>query len=161
MNPVVRYFEGERFQCTIGILIALVSLGLGLYYFTPVKTDFYKGIGYPFVIVSCILLAICIGVVLRTSKDIERVSNYVRYHPEKIKTEEIPRMEKVQQNFRNIKLAEIIIALLGLCFFVFVIGKPMLRGIGLGLLVQAIILYLFDHIAESRGRIYLDYLQNL
>jgi hypothetical protein len=36
-----------------------------------------------------------------------------------------------------------------------------LKGLGLGLAIQASFMLLLDYFAESRGKVYLDYLQSL
>lgn len=162
MNEINKYFDGEKFQCFTGIALAVISIGLAFYFLMLTKkTDFFKGIAYPFFIFSGLLFVVCTTVVIKTPKDIERVNGFVINQPEKIKTEEIPRMQKVMKSFRSIKIAEIILVLIGLGLIFFAKDNPFRRGIGFGITIQSIILYLFDHFAENRGEIYLNFLLNL
>jgi len=158
MNPIEKYFSGERAQCLIGIFIAIDCIILALFLLLQGKTEFYKGMAWPFVVVPFFLLVICAAVVIRTPKDIARVNGFLQQQSEKIQTEEIPRMQKVMQSFRTIKIAEIVLALLGLGMFLFA-STPFWRGIGMGLILQGVLMFGFDHFAERRGKIYWEYLQ--
>lgn len=160
MNPVEKYFYGEKTQCSFGIAVAVLSIALAFYFLFYVKTDFYKGMAYPFILFSVLLLVVCIGVVLRSSKDIARVNHLVINEPQSIRQKEIPRMEKVMQSFKVIKIVEICFALIGIGLLI-LSDNFFLKGIGLGLLIQAMLLYGFDIIAESRGKIYLGFLHGL
>ncbi|MEO5601037.1 MAG: hypothetical protein ABIR06_08925 [Cyclobacteriaceae bacterium] len=160
MNPVEKYFNGEKTQCSFGIAMAILSIALACYFLFSVKTDFYKGIAYPFILFSGLLLVVCISVILRSSTDIARVNHFVQHEPASIRQKEIPRMRKVMQTFKNIKIVEICLALTGLGLLLFS-GNFFLKGIGPGLLIQAMLLYGFDIIAESREKIYLEFLHGL
>ena len=158
MTPIEKYFNGEIIQCSIGIFIGMVSAGLSLYGWFWLKSDLYKGIALPSFIIAFFLLAICIGVVIRSHKDIERVSGFSLNQTEKIKTEELPRMQKVMRNFRIIKIAEAIVVLIGLILFFAFANTPFIKGIGIGLMTQGIIMFIFDYFASLRGEPYLEYL---
>lgn len=158
MNNIEKYFAGERIQCLVGIGISIISICLSIYLFSTEKA-ILKGIAYPFTIIAIILLTICIGVVWRTSKDILRVNNYSKFEPSKLKSDELPRMEKVMTNFKLIKRIEIILLVIGLVLIVVFWKNPLLNGIAIGLMVQASIMFVFDTFAEKRGHNYLKYLQ--
>ncbi|MBI1268614.1 MAG: hypothetical protein GC193_14425, partial [Cryomorphaceae bacterium] len=98
MDNVIRYFSGEKLQCSIGILLGLLSLALSVY-FIALNDIFLKGIAFAFIPLSTLLLAICIGIVLRTPKDLKRVSTYYENEPMKLQTDELARMEKVIKSF--------------------------------------------------------------
>lgn len=163
MNTITEYFSGERLQCLIGIVISSISIAFALYFLLQVKTEFYKGIAWPFIIISLLLLSICIGVVWRTPHDIERVTNYTIYEKEKVSLEEIPRMQGVLQNFKIIKVVELSLLLIGIGIVLFASakGNSLLKGIGLGLVIQSAIMFGFDYFAHERGKVYFEFLQNL
>ncbi len=162
MNAVNEYFSGERLQCLIGIGISAVSIALSLYFLLQVKTALFKGIAWPFLIISVLLLSVCIGVVWRTPQDIARVTRYVTQEKEKVVSEEIPRMEKVMRSFRVIKAVELVLLAIGLFLVLYgsMKGNKLLMGIGVGLAIQSAIMYGFDHFAQNRGREYVEFLQN-
>ena len=77
----------------------------------------------PLLIVGFIQLSVGIGVYSRSTKDIARVSHYVKQDPEKIKTEELPRMEKVMLNFTIYKWIEIILIISAIILLYFWCAK--------------------------------------
>ncbi|WP_373493621.1 hypothetical protein [Aquiflexum sp.] len=160
MDNIVKYFSGEKLQCSIGILIGITGLALSIY-FVYLNKEVYKGIAFAFIPLSLLLLAICVGVVIRTPKDIKRVSSYYESEPNKIQTEEIPRMEKVMKTFPVVKKVEIGIIIVGILLLLVMWKNDLLKGIGFGLIIQGIMLYGFDHFAQSRGKIYFEFLNSL
>lgn len=160
MNNIVGYFSGEKLQCSIGILIGLTGLALSIY-FIYLNKELYKGMAYAFIPLSLLLLVICVGVVVRTPKDIKRVSTYYESEPEKIQTEEIPRMEKVMKTFPIVKMVELGFVVSGILLLLIFWKNELIRGIGLGLIIQGVMLYGFDHFAQSRAKIYFEFLNSI
>ena len=163
MTPVNDYFSGEKTQCLIGIVLGLISIAVAIYSLIQLQTELYKGIAYPFLIISVLLIIICAGVVWRTPRDIARVNQFVQQEPEKIHTEEIPRMKAVMKNFKIIKIVEacLFVIALGIILYASSKNKDLLKGIGLGLAIQSAIMYGFDYFAHARGKIYWEFLQSL
>jgi hypothetical protein len=81
--------------------------------------------------------------------------------PQSIKTLEIPRMEKVLNNFVIYRYVEIALIILGIILMYSSMNDTIWRGIGLGLFIQASIVLSLDFFAERRGHIYFVYLQGL
>jgi hypothetical protein len=81
--------------------------------------------------------------------------------PQKIQAEEIPNMEKVMKSFNIIKKVELVIFILGLVLSVVFWQNELMRGVAVGLVIMGISLYVFDHIAESRGETYVQFLKSL
>jgi hypothetical protein len=160
MDNIVRYFEGEKLQCSIGILLGLTGIVLSVY-FIYLSKPVFKGIAFAFIPLSSLLLAICIGIVIRTPKDIQRVSSYYESEPTKMLTEELPRMEKVMKTFPVVKRVEISFIIVGILLLIFFGNNGIIKGVGIGLIIQGIMLYGFDHFAQSRGKIYFEFLNSL
>lgn len=160
MDSIVQYFNGEKLQCIVGVVISLVSIALSAY-FLATQTPLVKGMAYSFLPISLLLLAICVSVILRTPGDVERVTRFYQEQPAKIQTEELPRMEKVMKSFGIIKNVELGLFLIGVVSIVLFWQNPLVRGISAGLVVQCTVMYLFDHVAESRGEVYVNYLKSL
>lgn len=160
MDNIISYFQGERVQCLIGLAISLVFISASIY-FLFLQKPFFKGMAFAVLPLSVLLVAICVGVIFRTSGDIERVTAYYQSAPENIQTAEVPRMEKVLRNFSIVKKVELGIFIAGVLLAVFFWNKDLIRGIAFGLILQGIILYLFDHIAELRGKAYMEFLTSL
>lgn len=160
MQAILKYFNAERWACSFGVLLGIVSLAAAIYFFSYVKKPFYSGMTWPFGVVGIFFLVICVSIVIRTPQDIQRVNEYFKSDPLKIQTEEIPRMNKVILAFDRILIAEGVCIFAGLLLFV-LLHLPFWRGVGLGLLTEAIILLIFDWLAKSRAKEYMAFLLSI
>ena len=161
MNPVVKYFNGEKAESYIFILIGVIALAIALYFIFALKTSFWKGVAIPFIIVALLEFIVGFTIVTRSSKDTMRVQTYITNEPQKIKSVEIPRMEKVLSNFVIYRYVEIALIILGIALMYSSMNDTFWRGIGLGLFIQASIVLSLDFFAERRGHQYIVYLQEL
>ena len=161
MNPVVKYFNGEKAESYIFILIGVIALAMALYFIFVLKSSFWKGVAVPFIIVALLEFAVGFTIVTRSPKDAARVETFILKEPQSIKTFEIPRMEKVMSNFVIFRYVEIALIILGIALMYSSLNDTFWRGIGLGLFIQASIVLSLDFFAERRGHIYLEYLKEL
>jgi hypothetical protein len=161
MNQVEKYFNEEKYESALFVLVGLVAIGLSIYFLVKTKQPFYTGMAYPLIAVALIQITVGSLVYFRSPKDIARVSQIVQTEPSKIQSEEIPRMQVVMKNFDIYRWVEISLLLLGLFMCFYFQPHTFLKGLGLGLSIQAAFMLLLDFFAESRGKIYLNYLQNL
>jgi hypothetical protein len=159
MNSILKYFNGEKAESYIFILIGVFALAMALYFIFGLKTSFWKGVAIPFIIVASLEFIVGYTIVTRSPKDIERVENFYKSAPQKINTFEIPRMEKVMSNFMIFRYVEIALIILGIALMYSSMNDTFWRGIGLGLFIQASIVLSLDFFAERRGHIYLEYLK--
>jgi hypothetical protein len=160
MNNIEKYFTGEKLQCTVGIILSLISIALAIYFLTTHK-PLLRGISFTFIPLSVLLMTICIGVVIRTPKDFERTMIFYKTEPLRMQTDELPRMEKVMKNFSIIKKIEICFFIVGLLMVIFFWKNDLIRGIATGLMIQGFLLFLFDYSAEARGKVYFEFLNSL
>ncbi len=161
MNPVVKYFNGEKAESYIFILIGVIALAMALYFIFVLKSSFWKGVAAPFIIVALLEFAVGYTIVTRSIIDTARVETFILKEPQSIKTLEIPRMEKVMSNFVIFRYVEIVLIILGIALMYSSLNDTFWRGIGLGLFIQASIVLSLDFFAERRGHIYLEYLKEL
>lgn len=160
MDSILKYFEGERLQCIIGVVISVSCISASVY-FLFLNKPVFKGVAFSFLPLSLFLLIICVAVIVRTPKDIERVTTFYEEQPASIQSEELPRMEKVMKSFAIIKKVEIGIFLIGLVLAFIFWNNELIKGIAIGLIIQGFVLYLFDYAAESRGAPYVEFLKSL
>lgn len=160
MDSITSYFNGEKVQCTIGAIVSLIFIAFSIFFLFQQKA-FLKGMAYAVIPLSILLLTICIGVIFRTSNDINRVTVFHKETPERIQSEEIPRMEKVMKSFGIIKKVEIAIFIIGLALMIIFWRNELIKGVAVGLIILSVSLYAFDHIAESRGETYIKFLKSL
>lgn len=159
MNPVVKYFNGEKAESYIFILIGVIALAMALYFIFVLKSSFWKGVAIPFIIVALLEFIVGYTIVTRSPKDIIRVETFINKEPQSIKKLEIPRMEKVMSNFVIFRFTEIALIILGMALMYSSINDTFWRGIGLGLFIQASIVLCLDFFAERRGHHYMKYLK--
>jgi hypothetical protein len=159
MDPIVKYFDGEKAESYIFILLGFITFTMALYFVFGLKTYFWKGVAIPFVIVACLEFIVGYTIVTRSPKDITRVEHFVKSEPKNIKTLEMPRMEKVISNFLIFRYIEIALIILGVFLMYSSMNDTLWRGIGLGLFIQASIVLSLDFFAERRGHYYLEYLK--
>ncbi len=160
MNPIDQYFNEEKFQCSVGLVISILFLAVAAYFLYQ-PSSFYKGLAYTIMPISFLFLMICTMIVLRTPKDIVRVNSYYTTEPLKLKTEELPRMNKIMNSFVIIKKVELGLLLLSLIICIVFWKYDLMRGIAIGLIIQSAGLYYFDHHASTRGAVYLEFLKSI
>ena len=161
MNPIIKYFNGEKSESYVFIIIGLFAFALALYFIFVLKSSFWKGVAIPFLIVALLEFIVGYTIVNRSSKDILRVETFIKNQTQNIKTVEIPRMDKVLSNFVIYRYVEIALIVLGIVLMYSSMNDTFWRGIGLGLFIQASIVLSLDFFAERRGHIYMEYLKEI
>ena len=160
MNPIIKYFNGEKAESYIFILVGVIAVAMALYFVFGLKTSFWKGVAIPFVLVAILEVIVGFTIVTRSENDMIRAEKLVQNEPQKIKTEEIPRMEVVLRNFVIYRYVEIALIILGIVMMYSTPIDTLWQGIGLGLFIKASIVLGLDFFAERRGQFYLEYLTN-
>lgn len=159
MNPILMYFNGEKTESYIILLLGVIALVLALYFIVSLKTPFWNGVAITFIVVSLLEIVVGFTIITRTPKDILRVETQIQQQPMHIKVHEIPRMEKVMSNFVLFRYIEILLIIVGIALMYSSPNDTFLRGIGLGLFSQTSIVLILDFFAERRGYIYIEYLK--
>jgi hypothetical protein len=157
------YFTEERIESLFFIIIGSITLLLSVFFLFIIKYSFFKGMSIPLLMIGLIQLTVGISVYNRSLKDIERVTYFINYKPEKIQTEELPRMEKVMNNFTIYKWIEVILIVASIILLIIFYSSPQTywKGLALGLLIQAGIMLSLDVLAEKRGKNYMEKLQEI
>ncbi|MCK9409894.1 MAG: hypothetical protein M0R68_12260 [Bacteroidetes bacterium] len=161
MNEVEIYFNAEKNESLLFILVGFIACSISLYYFLKLRLPFYSGIGYAFTTIALIQVTVGISVYVRSPKDIVRVKNVLQNNTNGLQTEEIPRMNRVMKNFVLYRWIEIAFIFIGILLIFAMKEASVWSGVGLGLMVQSGFMLLLDHFAESRGKIYLEYLEQI
>ena len=161
MNPIEKYFNAEKYESVLFVLVGIMAITIATYFFVKVKQHFYSGMAYPLIAIALIQVIVGSSVYFRSPKDIVRVNEIVQTNKAKIQTEEIPRMIVVMKNFDIYRWVEIVLLVMGLFLFFYFQSMTIWKGLGLGLFIQAGFMLLLDFFAESRGKIYLEYLKTL
>lgn len=157
------YFIQEKIESLIFAIIGLVAISVSFIFWFIIKYSFYKGMAYPIFIIGFIQILVGGVVYMRSPQDIIRVEQILKFEPIKMKTEEIPRINKVIKNFEIYKWIEICFIFFGLILFIFCkkTNLSFWKGIGLGLLIQAMLMLALDIVAEKRAKIYCNIIQKI
>jgi|JI9StandDraft_1071089.scaffolds.fasta_scaffold75150_2 hypothetical protein len=157
------YFKQEQIESLIFIILGILSICLALIFLGIIKYSFFKGMAVPLLLIGLTQLTVGSIVYLRSPEDKYRVTQMLINERSKIKTEEIPRMEKVMQNFTVYKWIEIVLILASIILLIIFYSSPQTywKGLALGLLIQAIMMLSLDVLAENRGQVYIEQLQKI
>jgi hypothetical protein len=161
MEEVAKYFNAEKYESLLFILIGIIAISLSAYFIIKIKQPFYMGISYPFIAVALLQLIVGTSVYFRSPKDIIRVNQIIQVSPTNIVSEEVPRMKVVMEKFILYRWIEIVLMVMGIILFLYFKPNAFLKGVGLGLFIQSSIMLSLDYFAENRGKTYLEFLQGL
>lgn len=158
MDQVIKYFNAEKNESILFVLIGVIAILTASYFLLKMKQPFYTGMAYPLIAIALIQIIVGSSVYMRSPKDIIRVLKILQTEKSRIPTEEIPRMKVVMKNFVIYRWVEITLVLLGLFMFFYFPTMGLVKGLGFGLFIQTGTMLLLDFFAESRGKLYLEYL---
>lgn len=147
------YFNVEQLGALMIFIIGLVAFS-GAYYFLFLANypDFYQGMAWPLLVVAVIQITVGVFIYFRTPHDIKRVETFYHDQPEKLITDELPRMKKVLKSFVFYVRLQVLLCIVGVVMIIFTHATSnLLMGIGVGLLVQGGIMLMFDYLAERRA----------
>lgn len=160
---IEKYFTEEKIESILFIITGTASILLALFFWLVIKYSLHKGMAYPLVVIGIIQLVVGTTVLSQSSNQLHEVKIMVKENPVKIKTEEIPRIKLILENFTTYKITEIVLIIAGVILFAFFFNSkfPFWKGFGLGLFIQSFIMLALDLTAEDRAIIYLDELLKL
>jgi predicted nucleic acid-binding Zn ribbon protein len=161
MNPIVKYFTGERLESFLFLGLGILGFAIAIFFYFILKTSFLKGVAIPFLLVSFLEIVVGVTLIYRSPKDIIRVETYLSEKNEMIQKQEIPRMESVMSNFVIFRYTEFTLIIVGIVLMYGFRQNLLLNGIGLGLFFQSSVVLLLDFFAERRGEVYLAYLRSI
>jgi len=155
------YFQGEKLEAWFFILpVGLLLIGFGVVALKAEEGGFAWGIAIPCFVFGVILAATGIGVGSRTNNQVAELEAAYQADPVAMQATELPRMKKVNANFRLTYWVFGAIALLGLVIH-YLGGMQFGRGFGLMLLLGGAIGLLIDGFAERRAEPYTQALQEI
>lgn len=159
---IEKYFDAEKSESLLFIIIGITAILLALIFFFYLKTNWHKGFAIPFLVVG--LMHLTVGLTVYKRCDADRKRNVYAYdmNPGDLKTNEIPRMQKVNANFVIYRFTEIALLLAGAGIFFYFRNyteKSFWAGLGMALAIEAAISLGADFIAEKRAHQYTTGLQ--
>lgn len=167
LSFIHKYFMAEKQESLLFTIVGIIAIILAIVFFFFIKTNpsFFKGAAIPLVALGLVQAIVGYTVYARSDKQRQDVAYNAGMEPVRyIKTEELPRMKKVMDNFTLYRWLEIAFLLGGLVM-VFLFRNSEARvfwyGLAITLSIQAAILLLADGFAASRGKSYSASLENI
>lgn len=159
-DAVHDYFKAQKKDGVYFVALGFLSLALAIFFLNK-GSAYYTGMAY--VLLALGLVELISGMTLYARCDMDRisVSYFVQKDFEQIHRHEIPRMELLLKEYAIFWKVEIGFVVLGLILWMFSGPMSLGKGIGLALIVQALILLVFDYLSLQRGANYLNFLQSL
>jgi hypothetical protein len=163
MDKISSYFLEEKVSAFILIILGVMYVLSGLFFLCIIKYSLFKGLAIPLVLIGVLQCLAGSTIVSGSSNTIVRVRYLLTHEKEKINSEEIPRMKKVLQQMSVFKWVEVISIFTGLVLILRFHNSAQVfwKGVGLGLLLPFLILFILGFLAEKRAGLYLDFLLNL
>ncbi|MES2763602.1 MAG: hypothetical protein V4677_15415 [Bacteroidota bacterium] len=154
------YFTEERIESLFFIILGSIAIILALLFLGIIKYSFFKGMAIPLLLIGIIQLTVGIIVYNRSAEGMYHVNQMRINERSKLKTEELPRMEKVMKNFMAYKWLEIALLVAGATIFIgfYNSAQSFWKGFGLALMIQAGVMLSLDLVAEQRAK---EYVENL
>lgn len=156
-TDIEKYFIAEKQESLlflgIGIAAIIVAL-LGIFIW---KTQFWKGASIPLILIAVLQIIVGFTVYNRSDADRIRVVYALDMNPDELKQNELPRMEKVNNNFVLYRYVEIALLLAGIVIAVLYrndMDKQFLFGVAVALIIQSALMLGADYFAEKRALVY-------
>ena len=157
-EQMLRYFDGERTGSVLFLVIAAVAILVSVHLLAN-ESD-YRFVAAPLLVIAALQLVTGASVFLRTPKQVTRLAVQLDDQPEAFRAAELPRMERVERNFRILKVVEIVLLVAGIALTYFFRDNLGLFSVGLGLIAQGAASLVLDLVAERRAEQYLEVLRN-
>jgi hypothetical protein len=120
----------------------------------------YLAMAWPLVVVGVLVLAVGLGVALRTPSQLAALEQGFQTARTQTVAVELERMKKVGRSFRIVKFVEIAMVAFGLLLVALVPGPGAGSSVGMGLVLTAAVLLVFDTVAQHRAETYVRWLQS-
>lgn len=159
MNMVQTYFGAER---TTGLLFTCIGvLGIVIALWGWRQGAFWRGAAWPLVIIALVQIGVGASVWVSSPRDQARVQQIVAQEPQRVATEEIPRMHSVLKGFTTNRLVGAALIAVGLLLMVLASRGGTWQGVGVGVVVQVALVLVVDAMAERHAHTYLSWLRTL
>lgn len=156
-DHLTKYFLAEKHESLLFMLIGAAAIAAAIFLF---KNDSaYKGLAYPLIAIALIQLVVGGSVYFRTDGQIKNLTEQFKNDPVAYKTDELARMQTVNNNFKIYKIIEIVLVLAGIALTLMFRQHQLLYAIAVGLMIQSSIMLVLDLFAEKRAEEYVKYIE--
>lgn len=161
-NIITTYLTEERIENTFFMIVGLITIALAFIFLGIIKYSFFKGMAIPLLVLGIIELSA--GAISYNQS--QKYSNNIQLlkinNTEEVQAEELKRMQIVLKNYTIYRWIELLLICIGLLLFIRFNKSPQTfwKGFGLGLLIQASILFALHLLTEQTGKMYIEQLIN-
>lgn len=156
-----QYFRGEKLEAWFFILpLGVTLIGFGVTALRVERGGFAWGVAVPAILFGLVLVGTGLGVGLRTDGQVAGLERGFGESPAAFVHNELPRMKKVNANFRLTFVVFGVVAAIGLLFH-YAAGTGWGRGLGAVLILIGGLGLLIDAFAEHRALPYTTALEEL
>jgi uncharacterized membrane protein YfcA len=157
-SELISYFSAEKTGANILLVLGISSL-IGSYLLWHSKSAFSAMI-WPLIIFGVLECIIGSAIVYRTPAQVQQLKTGFESETTLTAAGELSRMDRVNSNFKIIKVAEIGLIGVGILLVLFTSLGSTWNSIGLGLILHSAVLLVFDSFAHHRAEVYVDWLHS-
>lgn len=158
METISTYFNAERAESVVFIVAALLALAASVWCLLVLKQSFYLGMAISLATIAALQLIVGVTIYQRSPQDTARVQQMIQLEPDRLQSQEVPRMRVVMRNFKIYLGVELTLLILSLFAMTLVTPGSLAQGLALGMALQAAFTAVLDLIATLRGGAYLSWL---
>ena len=157
------YFAGEKAAAPLLAGPGVASLGAGGLLLAASDSDFVRGVAVPTLALGAVEATVGLVLGLRTDAQVARLDGELRASPAAFYAGESRRIAGVRRDLTTLLFTEL--ALTGVGAGAMAVGgftrSPVVQGVGLGVALQASVLFVFDTFALARAERYAGALERL
>ena len=158
METISTYFNAERAESVVFIVAALLALAASVWCLLVLKQSFYFGMAISLATIAALQLIVGVTIYQRSPQDTARVQQMIQLEPDRLQSQEVPRMRVVMRNFKIYLGVELTLLILSLFALTLITPGSLAQGLALGMALQAAFTAVLDLIATLRGGAYLSWL---
>ena len=155
------YFKGEKLEAWFFILpVGVLLLAFGIVALKAERGGYACGVAIPCFLVGLVFIGTGIGVGARTNSQVAELIRGYESAPAEMVRAELPRMQKVNANFRTTFVAFGVLTAVGLVL-IFAIRAGWAQGLGSALILVSALGFMIDGFAGRRAKPYTEALEQL
>ena len=160
-TAIEQFFLSEKNAGLIFIIAGVVTIITAIIFLLFIKTNLYKGMAIPLILVGIAQLAM--GYSPYSKSDKHRIDTVYAFdmNPEKLKTVELPRMQKMVNSVKLFLGIELAVLLVAIVLIVMnkqhvdsMSSKSLWLGVGIALAIQALLFISVDLFVLNNARKY-------
>lgn len=159
LAELAAYFSAERQGGWLLLGLGGASLGFAVFLWSTRSS--FLAMAWPLVVLGSMELILGATIALRTPAQVAALEQGLRTSRAPTVSAETQRMATINRNFRVIKGVETAVIVLGLLLALLLPPTSAWSAVGLGLLLHAAVLWVFDAFAQQRAEVYARWLQGL